>query len=124
MNFPRPTYAGAAATVAMCMAAGGGAYAATVSSPSTPVRACYQPQGGSLRVLADGHLCMHGERTLVLNRPGPRGLPGPKGDAGPSGPAGAAGPAGPKGAAGPVGPKGDGGPKGADGARGLTGPTG
>jgi hypothetical protein len=121
---PRPTYAGVVATVALCLAAGGGAYAAA-SSGASAVHGCYRVHGGgALRVEPASRHCMRTERSVALDPVGPPGPRGATGDPGPKGDAGPAGEAGPKGDAGPAGapgPKGDDGPQG---LRGLTGPTG
>jgi hypothetical protein len=134
-QIPRPTYASVAATVALCMAAGGGAYAAA-SSGVGGVHGCYRAHGGALRVEPAGSKCARAERSVALDRVGPRGLtgpagpagaPGPKGDAGPAGAPGARGDAGPqgtKGLTGPIGPVGPAGPVGPVGAPGAAGPKG
>src|SRR3954471_15703081 len=102
----RPTYAGVVSTVALCLAAGGGAYAAA-SSGAGGVHGCYRVGGGStLRVVPARSKCARAERSVALDRvgpPGPRGLAGERGVAGPAGEPGAAGPKGEPGAKGDAG---------------------
>lgn len=112
----RPTYANVVATLALLVASGGGAYAAT-QLPKNSVTST-QVKDGTLRSkdFKPGQLPAPGTGTPGATGPaGPAGEQGPAGDTGPAGPAGAAGPAGP---AGPVGPVGPAGPKGATGPAG------
>jgi hypothetical protein len=90
------TYTKLAATLALFLAAGGAAWAAS-SSPKT-IHACFKTRGGSLRVAAH---CKRGERSLNWNQVGPQGLKGAKGA---SGSKGARGSTGLQGLAGPAGP--------------------
>ena len=68
---------------------------AEAASPGAPVVAstCYARKGGDLRVVsvgtrAGGGRCKAGEKRLVLNQTGPRGLTGTPGAPGPQGPQG------------------------------------
>lgn len=68
---------------------------AVAATPGTPVVAstCYRSKGGELRVLsvgthAGGGRCKRGEKRLLLNQTGPRGLTGAPGANGTQGPQG------------------------------------
>jgi Collagen triple helix repeat (20 copies) len=98
----RPTPAGVIACLALAIALGGSAFAATMLAPKNSV--------GSAQVI-NGSLLKKDFKPGQLQR-GPRGPEGWPGAAGPTGPAG---PAGPKGPPGPAGAKGPPGPPGADG---------
>ncbi len=98
------TYPKVAATLAVFLAAGGAAWAAS-SSPGV-IRACYKKHGGALRVASR---CKRGEKPLSWSQIGPRGV---------------AGAAGAKGTTGLRGAPGATGATGATGAQGATGPTG
>ena len=110
----RLTYANVIASVALFLALGGGAYAASGALSGGVIHACYQKQTGALRVALRG-TCEKSQVALAWNQTGPAGpagATGPAGQAGATGPAGAtgatgpAGPAGPAGATGPAGPAG------------------
>jgi hypothetical protein len=87
------TYTKIAATLAVFLAAGGGAWAA--SSTGKTIHACFKRHGGALRIAGR---CKHGERPLSWNQIGPSGASGAKGATGKTG---KAGPQGLPGAAGP-----------------------
>lgn len=116
LHVPRLTYANVMATVAMFIALGGGAYAATGwFNANGTVTACVQPRTGELSVARAGASCPAGDEVLAMNpkgRPGPRGRRGIRGRAGSIGPrgltglSGLPGPMGPQGAPGPQGPAG------------------
>jgi hypothetical protein len=92
-KLPRPTYANVTATLALFLALGGGAYAASggfVSSSGT-VRFCIG-RGGGVSVARAGRHCRRGTTTVTMNQKGRTGLTGSRGAAGA------------KGAQGPVGP--------------------
>jgi hypothetical protein len=93
---PRPTYANVTATLALFVALGGGAYAATnvfVSRTGT-VRFCVG-RNGVASIVKAGRKCRRSQRTLILNQRGPAGSPGPTGPRGRTGPTGSlTGPAG------------------------------
>lgn len=77
------------AALALTMVAVGVAVAASPSAPGV-VSTCYQSRGGNLRVInlgAHGNAgrCKQGEKSLVLNQRGPRGLTGAPGTAGAQG---------------------------------------
>ena len=97
----------AAATVGVCVAAGGG-YAVAASGHNSMVSACVSKK---THVLYTGK-CKRHDTPLTWNRQGPRGA---RGATGATGPAGATGAKGAKGATGPAGPAGPTGPAGADG---------
>jgi hypothetical protein len=81
------TYTKAAATLAVFLAAGGAAWAAS-SLQSRPIHACYKRHGGALRIAGR---CKHGERPLSWNQVGPVGATGVRGATGKTGKAGAQG---------------------------------
>jgi hypothetical protein len=91
--------------VAVILAAGGGAYAATNAGQTITV--CVKHNTGGL--YRAGHCARH-DKKLSWNAQGPSGAGGPvgpKGNTGAQGPSGAGGPVGPKGDTGAPGPKGD-----------------
>jgi hypothetical protein len=92
------TYPKIAATLAVFLAAGGAAWAA---SPSPTVHACYKKRGGALRVAGP---CRRGEKPLSWNQIGPTGARGSTGRTGATGGTGATGATGGTGAAGATGP--------------------
>lgn len=123
---PRVTYANVAATAALILAVTGVAVAAA-PGPSGVIHACYQKQGGNLRVLTPGTTCAKTETALAWNQRGPRGprgLRGLRGFRGPRGATGVQGTVGAQGTPGAQGVKGATGAKGAKGATGATGPAG
>ena len=141
----RLSYASVAASIALFLALGGGAYAVAGNpfvANNGSITACIQPVNDELKALPTGSKCPTGYVALTLNQKGERGKRGPRGATGPHGPrgltgaigaTGATGPTGPTGPAGPQGPKGDTGaagatgpqgPRGLTGAIGATGPTG
>jgi len=100
---------------ALCLVAGGVAYAA-VSGSGDSINGCYQKVNGQLRVIDPAtDSCRPSEVGITWNQVGPPGQPGPPGATGHMGPAGAdgatgaTGPSGPPGATGPAGPPGVGG---------------
>ena len=103
------TYSKVAATLAVFLAAGGVAWAA--SGSGGVIHACYKKRGGALRI---AHRCRHGEKRLSWNQVGPLGPRGFKGSS----------VKGKTGATGPPGPTGPQGPAGKEGAKGETGPAG
>lgn len=89
-RLPRPTYANVTATLALFIALGGGAYAATnvFVSPTGAVRFCVA-RNGVASIVHTGHKCGRRQRTLILNQkgqPGGHGSAGPRGKQGPVGP--------------------------------------
>lgn len=89
---PRPTYANVTATLALFVALGGGAYAATnvfVSRTGT-VRFCVA-RNGAASVVKVGRKCRRRQTTLILNQKGPAGSRGPQGRTGAQGKTGPAG---------------------------------
>jgi len=108
------------ATLALVVAASGGAYAASVGKPAesqlSPVHGCVD-HDGVLRVVHAARDCHTGEHPVVFGERGPQGARGPEGLAGADGAAGAQGAAGP---AGPAGPQGDTGPQGPPGPAGTS----
>jgi hypothetical protein len=111
---PRLTYANLAASLALVLAAGGGAYAAasSVPGPDGMIDGCYGKKTGQLRVVPARAACHKGERSIAWNQ---KGNPGSTGAPGASGVTGAAGSQGSPGAVGP---------QGSPGAQGATGPQG
>ena len=91
----RFTSAHAVAGVALFVALGGGAYAATGSpfvGPHGNINTCVPPGGGGVNVWKPGHLCTGGRVGLafpVVGQPGPTGRTGPTGLTGPTGATGA-----------------------------------
>lgn len=82
----RPSLAAAAVSIAVCVAVGGVAVA-SIGSSGAVVHACYQKQGGDLRVIDTAKLgyagkCRSTETALSWNEQGPRGLPGAAGTLG------------------------------------------
>jgi hypothetical protein len=117
---PRLTYANVIATLALFLALGGGAYAAT-SIPKASV--------GTAQLRADsvtGPKVSDGSLVAADFAPGqlPRGAAGETGPEGEAGPAGAPGPKGLQGEAGATGPRGERGPQGERGDDGQAGPRG
>lgn len=93
------TYANVMASVAVFIALGGGAYAASGSfvSSSGAIKGCVPKKGGTLHVVKPGKGCPKGTGSLTFNQTGPHGATGshgPTGGAGPTGPTGLQGPPG------------------------------
>lgn len=95
---PRVTYANVMATLAVFVALGGGAYAATsgggFTSSSGVITGCVPRKGGTLKVVKLGKKCPKGTVALAFNHsgvPGATGIPGQTGSAGPAGATGATG---------------------------------
>ena len=107
----RISYANVVATLALILAIGGTAFAASGPGSSAPakLKLCAVKKTGDLRLLSGGGTCKSSERSLTVDRegttgaagpPGASGAPGAQGDRGPQGergPAGAAGLASPDG---------------------------
>ena len=75
------------ASVAVFIALGSGAYAATnpfVSGKGT-ISSCVSKRGGALRVIKAGKKCPKKTVALSFNQTGPQGAQGPQGPQGPSG---------------------------------------
>jgi hypothetical protein len=94
------TYSRAAATLAVFLAAGGVAWAASGISGNT-IHGCYKKRGGALRIAAH---CRRNEKGVSWSKVGPPGPRGATGRTGKTGATGAAGAAGGQGATGPTGP--------------------
>jgi Collagen triple helix repeat (20 copies) len=137
MRRVRVTYANVVSTVALFLALGGGAYAATANPFVTKggvINGCVAKRNGVLSVIRPGRRCPRATMSLVLGQKGPAGArgpqgdPGAQGDPGPQGDPGAQGDPGPQGDPGdsgqgdpgPQGPQGDPGPKGDPGLPGLS----
>jgi hypothetical protein len=77
------------ATVAVFLALGGGAIAATsLTSGDGTITACVAKKSGAVRVVAAGKKCPKGTRKLTWNqagKPGPQGQPGAPGEPGAAG---------------------------------------
>jgi|GEM_PF-6023158 len=101
----RLTYANVMATLALFVALGGGAYAASggLVSSSGLVQECVHSGGGVPRVVRAHARCKRGTIPLFLATPGATSLRGPKGAKGATGPRGHTGATGPQGPAGPQG---------------------
>jgi hypothetical protein len=86
-GLPRPTYANVTATLALFIALGGGAYAATnvFVSRTGAVRFCVA-RNGVASVVKAGRKCRRSQKTLILNQKGQTGLSGPAGPRGRTGP--------------------------------------
>jgi hypothetical protein len=108
-NF-RLSYSNAVATVALFMALGGGAYAAsTLVGRHGVIQGCAPKKGGTLTIVRPHHRCRRGQTALTLGtvgQNGAQGQAGPQGQTGPQGPTGPTGPQGPTGDTGPAGPSG------------------
>lgn len=74
--------------VALFVALGGGAYAATngIPGPDGSIHACYAKRDGSLRVVPAGDRCPARQHALKWQQRGPRGFRGLRGFAGARGP--------------------------------------
>jgi hypothetical protein len=112
------------ALVALMVALGGGAFAATsLTGSSGQIHGCVS-KAGVLTIVKPGKHCAKDQTAISWNQKGPRGRQGAiggqgsKGDQGVPGGTGVAGPTGPPGADGATGPRGP------TGSRGPTGPAG
>ncbi len=87
------TYANVMSSIAVFVALGGGAYAATggLVSSSGAIKGCVSKRGGALRVVKPSKKCPKGTSTLAFSQKGPQGLQGSTGATGATGAAGAAG---------------------------------
>lgn len=116
----------AVAYLALFVALGGSAYAATTITGADIKNGTVTGKDVKNRSLGTKKLTRKALASLA-SRPGPQGVPGApgaKGDTGAPGPAGAKGDTGEPGAPGPAGAKGDRGPKGDNGPAGPAGPQG
>lgn len=78
----RLSYANVVSTLALFLALGGGAFAASkVVGPGGVVRLCVSP-GGAVRVLKVGGRCGRGKTMVRVDQTGPRGVPGLRGQTG------------------------------------------
>ena len=85
---PRLTYANVMSTLAVFIALGGGAFAASKFVGSNGVvRLCVAPNG-SVKVAKAGRKCGKGKALVPVNQTGPQSSRGPQGPAGPQGPQG------------------------------------
>jgi hypothetical protein len=73
---------GVAAVVAVAVAGGASAYAAT-ATPKVPSTFCYNLKSGALSAVSGG--CPKGTASITLGKPGPKGAPGTRGPAGSKG---------------------------------------
>ena len=91
-RLPQPTYANVTATLALFVALGGGAYAATGGfvAPGGAVKLCVA-RNGSVNVARVGRRCRRGTATVTVNQRGVQGSRGPAGPKGARGPQGATG---------------------------------
>ena len=97
-------FANVMSTIAVFIALGAGAYAATTFVGSQGVvRGCVA-RGGQLTLVKPGGKCARGQQSISWNQLGPRGLSGTPGLAGGPGPAGSPGPTGAPGPGGAPGP--------------------
>ncbi len=96
------SYANVMASIAVFVALGGGAYAATSSfvAGNGTIRGCVSKHGGTLQVVKAGKKCPKRTVALSFNQTGPKGTQGAAGAAGSQGPAGPAGSQGPAGISG------------------------
>jgi hypothetical protein len=111
------SYANVMATVAVFLALGGGAFAATsgLITKGGTIHGCVSTRSHVLKVLAAGKRCGRGQVALAFNAKGVPGAPGPAGATGPAGPTG---PAGARGAKGDTGAPGRAGTNGTNGTNG------
>jgi Collagen triple helix repeat (20 copies) len=114
------SYANVMATVAVFLALGGGAFAATSAlvTKNGRIHACVSKSSHLLTVLKAGQHCDRRHVALTFNAKGVRGARGLAGAIGPTGPAGPAGPAGARGAKGDAGDRGRAGTNGTNGTNG------
>jgi hypothetical protein len=94
LRVPRLSYANVVATLALFVALGGGAYAASGGflARNGTVRLCVS-RNGSVHVARTTSRCRRGTTTVTLNERGTTGVRGPAGPKGAQGPTGPAGPA-------------------------------
>jgi Collagen triple helix repeat (20 copies) len=113
------SYANVMATIAVFLALGGGAFAATTGfqAKDGTIHGCVSKRTHVLTVTKAGKRCARGHVALAFNA---KGLPGARGPAGATGPAGPAGPAGPRGAKGDTGDRGRAGTNGTNGKNGVS----
>ncbi len=99
------SYANVMATVAVFLALGGGAFAATkgLTTKGGAIHGCVSARTHVLTVLKPGKRCERGHVALAFNAKGVPGATGPAGPAGPAGQAGAVGAPGPMGETGTAG---------------------
>jgi len=92
----RPSYANVMSSIAVFIALGGGAYAATGGfvSGTGAIKGCVSKHGGALRVVKSGKKCPKGTTALTFSQAGPAGAPGAPGAPGAAGKEGPQGPAG------------------------------
>lgn len=105
------SYANVTASVAVFIALGGGAYAASLTGSGGVISACAPKNGGSLVVVKPGKKCPKKDVSLPIDQKGqagPNGKNGSDGKDGATGPAGSTGPVGLTGSTGPQGPGADG----------------
>ena len=105
----RNSYANVVATLALILAVGGTAFAASNPSSSAPVKLklCAAKKSGDLRMLSGSGACKAGERAVSVDRTGlvgPAGAAGAAGERGPQGERGQQGERGSQGERGPAGP--------------------
>src|SRR3954463_12041033 len=96
----RLTFSNVTAMLALCVALGGGAWAASTIGGGGKVTACYRTGGktkGLVRLVSTGAACKHGEKALAWNMTGPKGAAGATGATGANGEKGAKGDKGNKG---------------------------
>jgi hypothetical protein len=101
------SYANVVATMALVLAVGGTAFAASGSGSAAPatLKLCAAKKNGDLRLLSTGGgACRSSERSVVVDRQGIKGAAGATGAAGPQGAQGERGAQGPQGERGPAGP--------------------
>lgn len=106
----RISYANVVATLALILAVGGTAFAATSPGSSAPatLKLCAAKRNGDLRLLSGGGACKSSERAVLVDRQGSTGAAGPAGPAGTPGAQGERGPQGERGTPGERGPAGPG----------------
>jgi hypothetical protein len=107
------SYANVMATIAVFLALGGGAFAATtgLKTKGGTIHGCVSARTHVLTVLKPGKRCGRGHLSLKFNATGTRGVTGPAGPTGQAGAAGAPGPEGDTGRAGTPGTPGTAGKK-------------
>lgn len=81
------SYANVTASIALFVALGGGAIAATsFVGRDGKVSACVKSRTGSVRLVSSNRKCRKGERKVTWNQKGQRGAAGERGATGPTGP--------------------------------------
>jgi hypothetical protein len=86
MPRPRLTFANVASALALFVALGGAALAASsIVAGDGTISACYSKRNGAVRLVKKGHKCKASEKSVAWNQKGSRGLAGAAGKDGAKG---------------------------------------